>query len=387
MPSRCRCGKAFTSGLASAGPPSASSRGRAAPCFFAARLRVQLARRPLAQHHAVLAVLLLEQHLHHLLARGGEGAAHVVGADGQLAMAAVHEHGQLDARGPAEVDELVEGAAHGAAGVEDVVHQHHRAAVDGERDLGALGDGLGGDGREVVAVEADVEGAHGRRGPAGLRDGPGQAPGQGHARGCGRPRAPCPRAGDGAPGSRGPCARGCAPCARPSMSTAFSRRAVVHHETLAPSGTGRSGIRRVCSPRPLTAVRTRACTGKPATSTGRQVEDGGDLEAHEVVRLVEVGDLGRAVQHAPLAEVDPEGEGRGTGPLQDLGGNDGAGAELEVEELVEGGQSTADGSAGGRRRQPRPGPSRERPRKRAVEVASSPRAGRRALPRPGSSPW
>ena len=60
----------------------------------------------------------------------GEGLARVVGVDGQLAVAAVHEHGQLDARGPAEVDQLVEGGAHGAAGEEHVVHQHHRAAVD-----------------------------------------------------------------------------------------------------------------------------------------------------------------------------------------------------------------------------------------------------------------
>ena len=84
----------------------------------------------------------------------------VVGADGQLAVPAVHEHGELDARRAAEVDELVEGGADGAPGEEHVVHEHHGAPVDREEDVGALGDGLGGEAREVVPVERDVEGAH-----------------------------------------------------------------------------------------------------------------------------------------------------------------------------------------------------------------------------------
>jgi len=59
--------------------------------------------------------------------------------------------------GAAEVDEGVHGGPDGAARVQDVVHQHDRAPVDVERDLGALDDGLLGDHREVVAVERDVQ--------------------------------------------------------------------------------------------------------------------------------------------------------------------------------------------------------------------------------------
>ena len=119
--------------------------------------------------------------LHRLLAGRRERAAHVVGADGQLAVAAVHEHGELDARRAAEVDELVEGGADGAAGEEHVVHEHHRAAVDREEDVGALGDRLGGQAREVVAVERDVEGAHRGLRPRRLGDEPGEPPGERHA--------------------------------------------------------------------------------------------------------------------------------------------------------------------------------------------------------------
>ena len=112
MPSRWRCGKAFTSSACrrpgfAARPAAAFAAALVAPpASGAAAAR----RRPLEQHDAVAPVLLREQHLHDLVPRGGEGLAHVVGADGQLAMAAVHQHRQLDARGPAEVDQLVEGA-------------------------------------------------------------------------------------------------------------------------------------------------------------------------------------------------------------------------------------------------------------------------------------
>jgi hypothetical protein len=77
-------------------------------------------------------------HLDRLVAGRRERAADVVGPDRQLAVAAVHEHGELDARGAAEVDELVEGGPDGAPGEEDVVHEHHGAPVDGEQDVAAL---------------------------------------------------------------------------------------------------------------------------------------------------------------------------------------------------------------------------------------------------------
>ena len=71
-------------------------------------------------------------------------------------MAAVDQDRQLDARRAAEVHHGVEGAADGAARVEDVIDQHDALAVDVERDV--RGVDLGREmGLEIVAVEADVE--------------------------------------------------------------------------------------------------------------------------------------------------------------------------------------------------------------------------------------
>ena len=73
------------------------------------------------------------------VARDGEARAAVRGLDRQLAAAAVDQHGELDARGPAEVEQLVDRGAHAAAGVEHVVDEHDGRAVDVERQRRALG--------------------------------------------------------------------------------------------------------------------------------------------------------------------------------------------------------------------------------------------------------
>ena len=57
------------------------------------------------------------------LSRGLHHAADVAGLDGQLAVAAVDEHQQLHARRAAVVEQRVQRGAHGAAGVEHVVHE------------------------------------------------------------------------------------------------------------------------------------------------------------------------------------------------------------------------------------------------------------------------
>src|SRR5438128_8454311 len=89
--------------------------------------------------------------------------AAVLGADRQLAAAAVGEHDERDARRPAIVEQLVHRRAHRATGVEHVVHQQELAAVDVERDLGALGIVMQTLLVVVVAVERDVHQAE-RRG-------------------------------------------------------------------------------------------------------------------------------------------------------------------------------------------------------------------------------
>ena len=71
------------------------------------------------------------------------------------------EHGELHGPRAAEVDQLVERGPHGAAGIEDVVAEDHHAVVDRARQVGALDLRLGADGREVVAIESDVEDADG----------------------------------------------------------------------------------------------------------------------------------------------------------------------------------------------------------------------------------
>ena len=86
-------------------------------------------------------------------------AADEAGFDGQLAVAAVDEDEQLDARGAAVIEQGVERGANGAAGVEDVVHEDDVLAGDGEVDFGGVEDGLRGDGGEVVAVEGDIQDA------------------------------------------------------------------------------------------------------------------------------------------------------------------------------------------------------------------------------------
>ena len=108
-----------------------------------------------------------EAHRRPARARRRQVLAHVVGADRQLAVAAVDQHGQLHAGGPPVVEERVDRGADRAPGEEHVVDQHDRAARrSGSRaralTTGCAGERLGAARRHVVAVEGDVEGS--RRG-------------------------------------------------------------------------------------------------------------------------------------------------------------------------------------------------------------------------------
>lgn len=113
------------------------------------------------QIYARLAVELRQADLHHLAARGGDVLADIVGADGQLAVAAIDEHGQLDRPGTAEREDRLDRRAGGAAGVDHVVAEHDVAIGHVERQRGASGLGLLGDVAEIVAVESDVQTAAG----------------------------------------------------------------------------------------------------------------------------------------------------------------------------------------------------------------------------------
>src|SRR5947208_8984881 len=81
-------------------------------------------------HRLVEAVLLGHQHLDALGVRGGHVLAHVVGADRQLAMAAVDEDRQLDRARSPEIEQRVHRRARGASAVDHVVYEHDHLAVD-----------------------------------------------------------------------------------------------------------------------------------------------------------------------------------------------------------------------------------------------------------------
>ena len=87
------------------------------------------------EQDAVDLVDLDELDLDALAARGGQVLADVVGPDRQLAVAAVGDDGELDARRAAVVEERLDRGADRAAGVEDVVDEDAGAALEREVEL------------------------------------------------------------------------------------------------------------------------------------------------------------------------------------------------------------------------------------------------------------
>src|SRR5262249_9744811 len=104
-----------------------------------------------------------ELHLDALLAGGREVLADVVGADRELAVAAIGEDGELDAGRTAVFEQRVDRSADGAAGGEDVVDEDHGAALEVGGALRVADDRLPAArclpvaDVDVVSVEGDVE--------------------------------------------------------------------------------------------------------------------------------------------------------------------------------------------------------------------------------------
>jgi len=96
-------------------------------------------------------------------ARGRQVLAHVVGSNRQLTVAAVGEHRQLHPIRTSVLDERVDRSADGAAGVEDVVDEDHRAPLELELEPRVAYDRLRTARRatradtHVVTMERDVE--------------------------------------------------------------------------------------------------------------------------------------------------------------------------------------------------------------------------------------
>ena len=118
---------------------------------------------PRLEHDLVGRVVLAQVHAHALGARGRQVLADDVGADRQLAVPAVAQHGEPDARRAPVVEHRLDRGAHGAPGVEHVVDDHDRRAVEREVERRGLDDRLRMRARlaaaqaHVVAVEGDVE--------------------------------------------------------------------------------------------------------------------------------------------------------------------------------------------------------------------------------------
>src|SRR5258705_5556529 len=132
----------------SRGRPSMERRCWSSPFSFSCGLRSMLHlldERELAVVAARKAQALSGGHVH--------ARAAMLGADRQLPAAAVGEHHQRDARRTPVVEQLVHRRAHRAPAVEDVVDQQELAAVDVERDLGALRIVLEAARGVVVAIE------------------------------------------------------------------------------------------------------------------------------------------------------------------------------------------------------------------------------------------
>src|SRR3954466_2418013 len=92
-----------------------------------------------------------------LVALGRHFKPHDVGLDGELAVPAIDQDRESDARGPAQVADRVHRRADGPPGEEDVVDQDDLHAVDLERDLGPPQDGPTVPLPQVVAIERDVD--------------------------------------------------------------------------------------------------------------------------------------------------------------------------------------------------------------------------------------
>jgi hypothetical protein len=134
----------------------------------------------LHQDDFVPSVNLGEPHGDVLRQRGGYVLADEVGSDWQLAVSAVHQHCQLDAPRPAEVNKRVESRPDAATGVKDIVDQDDGPSFDVCWDITPLQIGSGLQMGQVVAVEADVERTDRHVRPFEFGDRARQALGQGH---------------------------------------------------------------------------------------------------------------------------------------------------------------------------------------------------------------
>src|SRR4030042_381763 len=80
--------------------------------------------------HFIAAVGVGQTHLDFFVTGAGDILADIVRADGHLAVAAVDKHRQLYGARAAEVDKGVHGSADAAAGVKNIIDEHHGLVIN-----------------------------------------------------------------------------------------------------------------------------------------------------------------------------------------------------------------------------------------------------------------
>jgi hypothetical protein len=119
-----------------------------------------------------------------LLAQGGgDVLAHIIGSDGEFPVTAIHQYGQLNCTGTAQVDYRVHGRPHRPAGKEDIVDQDDLLSPDREGELSGPDNRLILFGAEVISVQCDVQLPHRHSAAFELLDPLGNPAGQGHTPG------------------------------------------------------------------------------------------------------------------------------------------------------------------------------------------------------------
>src|SRR5215469_13954935 len=83
-----------------------------------------------SDHDRVSTIHLGQAYIHALAFRRPDIFAHIVRANGQLVLTAVHQYGQLNSLCAAQVSERVKGCAHGAPRVENIVDQHNPPTIE-----------------------------------------------------------------------------------------------------------------------------------------------------------------------------------------------------------------------------------------------------------------
>jgi hypothetical protein len=126
------------------------------------------------QQHGIVSAVFLEGHFDSLAAGGGDVLADKISLDGQFAMTAIHEHGELNPVRTAEIHERIHGGTRGASAGQYVIDEDDRFARHIEGNDGGMNLGRGVL-IQVVAVHVDVDLAEGDGVPPDRFKDPGEA--------------------------------------------------------------------------------------------------------------------------------------------------------------------------------------------------------------------